>query len=159
QPFALELLLEAQKALIQRPWAGGPQRLDRELEAAARLVERDQHLCFDLHAFAQLRFQRSGPAAVHDAVDLGAAVLQREVAMPRRRAAEVGELAAHPEERKASLERVADASQQFRNAENGPCEIILHGGRGREPSLHLSTCSGRPPQGGSRPAAEADSFG
>ena len=119
QALALELLLEPQEALVERPDAGAAQAFDGELEAAARLVQGDQRARLDLHAVAQLPVERRGAAAEHHAVDLRAAVLEREIPVPRRGARQVGQLAAHPEQGEAPLERVADAAQELGNAEDG----------------------------------------
>jgi len=118
EPLALELVLQLKEALVERAEAGAAQRLDAQLEAAARLVEGRNRAHLDLGAIAQLRVEAGGAAAEHHAVHLRAVVLEGEVAMPRWRAREVGELAAHPGERKAPLERVAHAAQQLRYGED-----------------------------------------
>jgi hypothetical protein len=118
EPFGVEAVLEAQEALEERPQARRPHGFDGELKSPARLVEGDEGACFDLHALAQLRPEQRRPAAEHHAVDLRTAVLEREVAVARRRAVEVGELARHPGERKAALERVAHAAQQLRHGQD-----------------------------------------
>ena len=118
QSLGAQALLEPQEALVERPEAGQAHALDGELEAAARLVERRQGPRLDLHPLARLPFERRGAAAEHDAVGLRGAVLQGEVEMAGGRARQVGELAAHPGQRKAPLERVAHAPQQFRDRQD-----------------------------------------
>src|SRR5205085_5179518 len=102
----------------------------------ARLVQADEDLRVDLHAVAQWRLQGSGPALKHHAVNLRAAVLQREIKVPGRGAVEVRELAPHPEQRETSLEGVANAAQQLGDGKNGPRKFIQHDVRRGGPSLH-----------------------
>ena len=118
QALRAELLLEPQEALVERPEAGAAHALDRELEAATRLVQRRQGPHLDLHAIARLPVEGRGAAAEHDAVDLRGAVLQGEVTVAGGGARQVGELPAHPGEGKAPLEGVAHAAQQFRHRQD-----------------------------------------
>jgi hypothetical protein len=118
QAFGAELFLEAQETLVERAEACAAHGLDRELEASTRLVEGRERANLHLHAVARLPVEERGAAAEHHAFDLGRAILEREIAVARRRAREVGDLATHPGEREAPLEEVAHAAQQFRHRQN-----------------------------------------
>ena len=107
QPFMLELGAQAGEGLEQRANAGMAQGLDIELEPPAGLVKRDEGARLHAHAVLQQERQQLGAAAEHDAVDLGAFVLQGEVEMAGCGAAQVGNFATDPQQRKAAFQRLA----------------------------------------------------
>ena len=143
QAFAPELLFQPQKALVKRPETRGADRFHRELETAARLIQRDQGARLDQDAVPRRPIERRGAAAEHHAVDLAAAVLEGEIPVPGSRPGEVGKLSAHPKQGEAALQRVADAAQQFGDGEDAggwarriASKVGLHRRQERQASLH-----------------------
>jgi hypothetical protein len=133
QALLLQAVLQPHEAFVQRPEARLAHRLDGELEAPARFVQRGEGAHFHLGAVAQLPVEPGKAAAEHDAVHLRPAVFQREIAMAGRRARQVGQLAPYPHEREAALERVAHAAQQLGNRDNArggryrlSWKVVLH---------------------------------
>ena len=72
-------------------------RADRHLVVAPSLVERERPVRLHLHALFGVDGQALGVTAPQDAVELGAVVLQGEVAVPLTRPRPVAHLARHPE--------------------------------------------------------------
>ena len=103
----LELRLQLREALVERARAGRPHPVDDELELAARLVQRRRRAHVDRHAVGQLEVEQLRLAAPQHAAHLRALVLEREVAVARRRAQEAGDLAADPHRRKRALDRLS----------------------------------------------------
>jgi hypothetical protein len=68
------------------------------MQGAARLVHSRLDPAFDRHTIAQRDRHQGGAIAVEHTGDLGAFVLEIEIAMPRGRALEATDLAAYPAE-------------------------------------------------------------
>jgi hypothetical protein len=119
QAFVGELLLQAQEPLVERPEPGLAHRLHRELESPARLIERNERAHFDLRAVGRLPVERAEAAFEHHAIDLGAVVLEREVAVSGGCARQVGDLALHPHEGESPFQRIAHVAQQLRDGDRG----------------------------------------
>ncbi|EXI84391.1 MAG: hypothetical protein AW11_03867 [Candidatus Accumulibacter regalis] len=107
EPFAVELLLEAQELFVEVADTAAPRGFDVKLEVAARLVEGDQHPRLDVLAVFQSPAEELRATAEHHAAHLCGGVLEREVDMSGRRPAEVGDLAGDPAQRKSGLKSLA----------------------------------------------------
>jgi hypothetical protein len=93
-------------------------RFDVELEIAAGLVERHQHARFDVLAVLQSPADQLRAAAEHDAAHLRGAVLEREVDVPGRRVAEIGDFAGDPAQGKTRFEALAREAIEQRNRDH-----------------------------------------
>ncbi|MPN59509.1 hypothetical protein SDC9_207230 [bioreactor metagenome] len=107
EAFIFKLCLEPQEAFVEIALAGATQRFDSELELAARLVEGDQRAGLHLLPVLRAPAQELRPVAPDHATHLGIAVLEREIDVAGGGAGQVGNFAAHPEQRKGGLQTIA----------------------------------------------------
>ncbi len=108
----VEARLEAGILLVEGTESRQPRRLDVELELAARLVDRRGGAHFDLQAVLEREARKLRLVAEEHAAHLRARVLQIEVAVPGRRAREVGYLARHPDEADVAFEQQAHRADE-----------------------------------------------
>ena len=135
EPEPLERLLDPQERLVERAGAGAAQLLDLQLELAARRVQAGQHPRVDAVAVARRPVEALVAAPEHHAADLGVAVLQREVPVAGAGAHHVRDLAGHPDEREAALERRRDATDELPHRDDARrrrpidrCSASIHAG-------------------------------
>src|SRR5574343_1242930 len=119
QAFCFQLRLESEKALEQVTLAGPANRLDIELELAARFVKGNQRPRFDLLTVFQSPAEQLGTVAPHHAAYLGTAVLQRKIDVTGRSVGQVGNFATYPSEGKGGLQAIAHQAIEAGDTENG----------------------------------------
>ena len=84
QPFGFQLGLQLLEFLEEVAFAGRLDRVDDQRELAGLAVEIRLHLRDDLHAVAEGRLEPARLERVEHAVDLGLAILEREVVVAGR---------------------------------------------------------------------------
>ena len=115
----LELRLEPRELLVERSRAGEPDRVDVELEVAARLVDRRRRAHLDGHAVRDLHVEEHRLLAPQDAAHLRLGVLEREVAVPRGGSQVAGDLPRNPHGPDRPLDREARARHEQAHRKHG----------------------------------------
>ena len=124
-------VVRPQELLEQPPLAGPLHRLDAQLELAPCFVQRHRGRHFHLVAIARRPVQQLVAAAEHHAAHLRLVVLEYEVPVSARRAGEVGDLAAHPHERKAAFQQSRNRAVQRGNRQGTPRRCLLRAAKVR----------------------------
>ena len=118
RPSAASLLLALFHQRHQRADAGGLDRLDHDLVFRRAGIGRELAGGDDLEAFLRLEAHPAMDALPDHRLDLGALVLQREIAMAGgMRPAEAGDFAAHPDMAIGVLHRPLQRGGQFGHGE------------------------------------------
>ncbi len=112
EAFGIEFALECLEAGLEVATAGGFGFFDDDLELAAGLVNGGFGEDADEGAVFEGFGSRSPPGTEHGALDLGAAILEREIPVAAGLLAEVGDLTLDPDLADVDFERVADSSQE-----------------------------------------------
>ena len=115
----VEARLQSGEAFIQRADAREPCGFDVELELAPRLVEACGGPHLDGDAVLQRKADVLRLVAEEHAAHLRARVLQVEIAVARRRAGEVGDLARDPDQPDVALQQQADGGDETRHRKDG----------------------------------------
>ena len=100
----LEFGFEFRELLVQHADAGETHAVDGELKVAARFVNRGRRAYFDRQPFLERDILQLRLAAEQHAADLGAIILQGEIAMAGCGAGEARDLAADPRQPEIALD-------------------------------------------------------
>ena len=148
----LEPRLEAGELLVQRAQAGEADRLDVELELAARFVDRRRGAQLDGEAVPEREARMLRLVAKEHAGDLRRGVLEVEVAVPGGGPREAGDLPGDPEQADLALDDAPGRRHQQRNRDDcrrgsANCDVASPGVVGQRASPSSSGApAGRRPQ-------------
>src|SRR5262249_46376720 len=110
----LELRLEPRKSLVQGAHARKTEGFDIELKLATGLVDRSDCPQLDLQSIAEGESRKLGLVTEVHAANLGVCVLEIEVAVSRRSAREIRDLAPDPDEAELAFQNEPGGAHELR---------------------------------------------
>ena len=118
QPFGLQARLQFLERAAQRAFAGFLHVVQHQLVFAACLVQGQPATRQHAQAFARDEFQPLALGPEHCRTHLRTRILQGEVQVPGRRAADVAEFGLHPHQRERAFEQVAGERVELAGGED-----------------------------------------